>query len=119
MKVSALTLLILHINGLIDSGKYTDITIDDIHKAIEGRRVLRFLKKRASSDIDLSMHLESNAYGDFESYFEEQLQSIYGGYAGQELKKWGVKNSGLCLVLAWTNEIIQQGQDLEWSDYRS
>jgi hypothetical protein len=114
MKVSALTLLILHVNSLIDSGKYNDITIEDIHRAIEGKRVLRFLKERAGSDVDLSIHLDSKAYGSFESYYEAQLESIYGGYAGQERRKWGVENSGLCLVLAWTNEIIQQGQNLEW-----
>lgn len=114
MKVSALTLLILHVNSLIDSGKYSDITIDDIHKAIEGKRVLRFLKERAGKDIDLSIHLDSNAYGGFEAYYETQLENIHGGYAGQERRKWGVERSGLCLVLAWTNEIIQQGQNLEW-----
>lgn len=42
MKVQALTLLILHVNALIDSGKYSDISIDDIHTAIEEKRVLRF-----------------------------------------------------------------------------
>ncbi|HEX7763792.1 MAG TPA: hypothetical protein VF433_09295 [Cellvibrio sp.] len=115
MKVSALTLLILHINSLIDSGKYSDISIEDIHQAIEQKRVLRFIKERAGSDIDLSIHLDGSPYGDFEAYFESQLESIYGGYAGQERRKWGVEKSGLCLVLAWTNEIIQQGQNLEWS----
>lgn len=74
MKISALTLLILHVNSLIDSGKYADISIDDIHQAIEEKRVLRFLKERAGSDIDLSIHLESDAYGDFESYYEGQLE---------------------------------------------
>lgn len=115
MKVQALTLLMLHVNALIDSGKYSDISIDDIHTAIEEKRVLRFLKERAGADIDLSIHLESTAYGDFETYFEGMLENIYGGYAGQERRKWGVQNSGLCLVIAWINEIIQQGQDLEWS----
>jgi hypothetical protein len=37
------------------------------------------------------------------------LQSIYGGYAGQERRKWGIENKGLCLLVAWTMEIIQQG----------
>ena len=114
MKISALTLLILHINSLIDSGEYDDITIEDIHKEIEGKRVLRFLKERAGADIDLSIHLDSEAYGGFESYYEGQLENIYGGNAGQERRKWDVEKSGLCLVLAWTNEIVQRGQDLHW-----
>lgn len=44
MKVSVLTLLILNINSLIDSGKYADISISDVHSRIEGNGVLRFLK---------------------------------------------------------------------------
>lgn len=114
MKVTALTLLVLNINSLIDSGEYSDIRIKDIHEAIEGKRVLRFLQERAGKDIDLSLHLDSNVYGNFESYYEAYLENIYGGYAGQERRKWGVENSGLCLLVAWTNEIIQQGENLNW-----
>lgn len=110
MKVSALTLLILHVNSLIDSGKYNDISISDVHEAIEKRGVLRLLKARCGADIDLSLHLDSTAYGDFEKLFEDEMDSIYGGYGGQEGRKWGVRNSGLCVILAWTNEIVQRGE---------
>ena len=112
MKINALTLLILQVNSLIDSGKYQNISISDVHGAIEGDGVLNFLKERVGSDIDLSIHLSSKAYGDFAGFYEEQMASIYGGYAGQERRKWGVENSGLCLILAWTNEIIQQGESI-------
>lgn len=115
MKVTALTLLILKINSLIDSGKYNDITISDVHAAIQSQELLRFLKQRCGSDIDLSIHLESKTYGDFENFYEQRINQIYGGYAGDENRKWGVKNLGLCLVLAWTNEIIQWGEGLEFA----
>ena len=46
MKVTALTLLILQINSLIDSGKYNDITISEVHEAIESQELLRFIKKK-------------------------------------------------------------------------
>jgi len=113
MKITALTLLILQVNSLIDSGKYNDITIHEVHNAIKSKRLLRFIKERCGSDIDLGIHLESTAYGDFENYYEEKIYQIYGGYAGDERRKWGVERLGLCLVLAWTNEIIQWGDDLE------
>ncbi len=115
MKVTPLTMLMLEIIALVDSGKYSDISIEDIHHAIEEKRVLRFIQEKAGLDIDLSIQLETDTYGDFEDYFESQLQEIYSGYAGQECRKWGVEHSGLCLVLAWTNEIIQCGINLEWS----
>ncbi len=113
MKVSALTLLILHLNAVVDSGKYNDISIDEVHRAIEGKRVLQYLKERVGNDIDLSVHL-SNTWGNFEDFYETKLNDIYGGYAGNERRKWGVENLGLCLLIAWTNEIIQQGEGLEW-----
>lgn len=110
MQVSALTLLILHVNSLIDSGKYANISIADVHAAIEQKRVLRLLKDRCGSDIDLSLHLDSTTYGDFEELYEAEMDSIYGGYGGQERRKWGVEKSGLCMILAWTNEIVQRGE---------
>ena len=114
MKVSALTLLTLHINSLIDSRKYDGITIDDVHRAIESKRLLRFLKEVAGDDIDLSLHLDPNAYGGFEDYYETEMQRLYNVSAGNEKRKWSVSNLGLCLALAWTNEIVQQGENLEW-----
>ena len=42
------------------------------------------------------------------------MNNIYGGYAGVERRKWGVENLGLCLVLAWTAEMITQGTYKEW-----
>ncbi len=35
-------------------------------------------------------------------------KEICGAYGGKTAKKWGVEKSGLCLLLAWTNELIQQ-----------
>lgn len=112
MQVTALTGLILQINKAIDSGKHNDIKISDIHNAIESQRLLRFLKEKCGKDIDLSIHLNSTAYGDFEKFFEEKISQIYNAYAGDERRRWGIQNLGLCLVLAWTNEIIQQGERL-------
>ena len=111
MKVSALTSLILELNAVVDSGKHNDISIDEVHQAIEKKRVLKFLKERVGSDIDLSIQ-SSSTYGDFEAYYEETLHQIYGGYAGQERRKWGIENLGLCLLIAWTNEMIQRGDGL-------
>ena len=39
-----------------------------------------------------------------------KMESIYGGYGGQKRRKWGIENSGLCMILGWTNEIVQRGE---------
>ena len=60
--------------------------------------------------IDLSLLLDrEDDELNFEGNYVRHLQSIYGGYAGQERRKWGVENKGLCLLIAWTTEIIQRG----------
>lgn len=107
MKVSLLTLLILQINAAVDSGKCTAISIDDVHAAIEQRSLLKSLQDKCGKNIDLSLHLSGGISG-FESAYEEAIGRIYDAYAGDERGKWGVENQGLCLALAWTNEIIQQ-----------
>lgn len=108
-KLTVLTLLILEYNSLIDSGKYTHITIKDIHNAIKNKNVIKYLKEVTGSDSDFSLFIDHVPYIKYVEEYNEQLYRLYGGYAGYEGKKWGVKNSGLCLLIAWTNEIIQQG----------
>ena len=109
IKLTALTLLILELNRLIDSGKYNQITIKDVHKAIEQKRIIPFLIETTQGDSDFSPFGAEGPYSGFVEYYHEQMYQIYGSYAGNERRKWGIENLGLCLLLAWTNEIIQQG----------
>jgi len=109
MKVTYLTMLILCLNALIDGGKHDDITLDDIKDHIDDGTVLDFINQRCAGDIDLTWANE-----DFKKWYVPRLQDILGGYRGRERRKWGIENKGLCLLLAWTNEIVQQGDDLTW-----
>ncbi len=108
-KLTRLTLLILEYNHLLDTRKYDYVTIQDIHREIKSGTVLRFLAKEAAGDVDLSLYIDSKGSSDFELQYAQQLRAIYDGYVGQERRKWGVENLGLCLLIAWTNEIIQTG----------
>ncbi len=109
IKLTALTLIILELNHLIDSGKYNQITIEEVHRVIEQKRIIPFLKEATKGDSDFSVYGTDGPYVNFVEYYHEQMYQIYGCYAGNERRKWGVENQGLCLLLAWTNEIIQQG----------
>ena len=109
IKLNRLTLLILEYNQLLDTGKYNHITIEDIHREIQQGTVLRYISNIAGSDADFSIYLDVPDELDFEAQYAQHLQSIYGGSAGRERRKWGVQNLGLCLLIAWTNEIIQRG----------
>jgi len=109
IKLTALTSIIAELNPLIDSGKYNHITIDEVHTIVEQEKIIPFLKDTTKGDSDFSIFVHDGPYANFVKYYHEQMHQIYDGYAGNERRKWGVENLGLCLLLAWTNEIIQQG----------
>ena len=73
--------------------------------------ILRFLRDRAGEDIDLSVHKDGGPYGNFERFYVSYLQAIQDAYGGQGRRKWGVENRGLCLLVAWTAQILQDGAD--------
>ncbi len=107
IRLSSVTHLLLEINAAADTGRYDHITIADVHSAIKRGNVLRFLQETCKRDIDLSL-LIGSATPEFEPWYEARLKDIHGGYAGREGRKWGVENRGMCLLIAWTTELIQQ-----------
>ncbi len=109
VRLSALTYLILSYNQLLDTGKYNNITIADIHREIKNKNVLEYIEKIAPDEVDFSLIINSDSNPHFVDFYNEKLLNIYKGYPGNESRKWGVENNGICLLLAWTNEIIQQG----------
>ena len=109
LRLNRLIYLIFEYNHLLDTGNYQHISINDVHREIESGKILRYIRDIGGQEIDLSLILDSKSESEFESKYVEHLQSIYGGNAGRERRKWGVVNNGICLLIAWTCEIIQQG----------
>jgi len=79
-----------------------------VHRHIEDGSILQFIAGFDDAH-ELKGVLESDLWRGFDRFYTQSLQSIYYGYAGDERRKWGIQNSGICLLLAWTNEIIQMG----------
>lgn len=102
MKLLWATWFILNINHAIDTGKYQGISIDEVEEHIDEGDLLPWLRERLGDDVDLSVPEDED-----ERELNERLKELLEGYRGQERRKWGVENSGLCLLIAWTNEIVQ------------
>lgn len=103
MKLKTLTYIILEINAALDSGGYDDLPMQEVSQHIEAGDVVPWLKVRIPK-ADLSLLTEQNVHE-----YQAGLADIHGGYAGNERRKWGVANRGLCLLIAWTAELIQRG----------
>jgi len=109
--LNALTILVLKINHMIDSKKYDNITIENVYTWIDEQNIFKSLIELTAGDEDFSFYLNDGPYANFVKYYEEKMYNLYNAYGGDHDRKWGVKNLGLCLLLAWTNELIQQGTD--------
>ena len=103
MKLNTLTYIIREVNAALDSGGYDDLPMQEVSQHIEAGDVVPWLKGRVL-EADLSLLTEQIA-----NEYQAGLADIYGGYAGNERRKWGVENRGLCLLIAWTAELIQRG----------
>jgi hypothetical protein len=124
MKLSALTGFVFCLNAAIDTGKYQDISIEEVEKHITKGDLLRYLTTTLKDNIDLSLitpvenyNLEDAEIGmqvaqsklgaKVEAEIIKGLQNILQSYGGDERRKWGIENSGLCLIVAWVTELIQ------------
>jgi len=104
MRLTNLTSLILQLNALIDTGKYTWISLADIKVHVETGEIFRYIAQRGKGDIDLSF-----LGADIEEEIVAELKNMLAAHAGGERRKWGVINSGLCLLIAYVTELIQLG----------
>lgn len=112
-KVIVLNMVISILAHLIDTGKYTDITIDDIHKKIGDRTIIDYLSSlddRAKGVLSIVFREDR-----IKNYYLDTIDS-YANCADYS-KHYGIEDmtdntNGLLALLALTNEIIQH----EFSD---
>lgn len=98
-----LTHTLLEINAAIDTGKYSSISLADIRDHIHQGDIFQYIKTTVGDDIDLSLII-----GERSNEITAELQNVGNVLFGQERRKLGVENSGLCLLAGLIIELIQQ-----------
>ncbi len=101
MHITNLTFLAFSINGAVDTGRYDHITIGVVVKHIEAGTVFSYLQDELEEDLDLSM---------FDTATKDQLLEEWKGLlnAVDARRKFGVRRSGLCLLVAYLIEGVQR-----------
>ena len=102
MKLVKLTYIILELNASLDSGKHDDVKMQEATEHIEAGDVVPWLNEILTQS-DLSLLSGS----DIEEY-HAMLKDLLDNHSGRERRKWGVSNRALCLLIAWTNEMLQR-----------
>ena len=103
MKLSYLTGMIYEVNAALDSGKFDAVDMAEVEGQIEAKTLIPWIAQTFKGHADMSLHMSDAAS---EAAYHDEMADILGGYQGKERRKWGVEHRGLCLLIAWTTEII-------------
>ena len=97
-----LTCLAFNLNYLLDRGYYC-FPIQEIKAAIKGRTLFTYLNRKISKDdsFDISLFDDSDR-----AWLMDQFSNLADTI--DEERKLGVQKNGICLLLAYTLELIQQ-----------
>ena len=101
MKPHKYHLLLWEFIGALDTGKYDSLPIEEVQQHAAAGTVQAFLVDRFGSDLDLS-------------FIEPQewtvISETWAGIADvvNSRRKFGVENRGICLLIAYTLESLQQ-----------
>ena len=104
MKTVKYTYLLFQLNMLLDTGKYLYVSIDDIKDKISKGTIGEFLTK-TFPDADFSL-----IYADDWAYFTKEWEDYANSM--DERRKMGIVNNGICLLVGYVINGLQQHPDL-------
>ena len=87
VKLTALTLLVLRLNSLIDSGKFNDITIDEVYQWAEDRNILASLVERTKGNFSSGDYDEDGPYANFSSFYDDQMESLANATVWERVRR--------------------------------
>lgn len=103
VKTICITLPILGLNNLIDSG--SSVSIDEMHQMIDAGTVFEDIQERFGHIQGFEFLLEQNNL-EHKQEISEALQRMANAYAASDFQ---VENNGLNYLLGMLNELLQQG----------
>lgn len=105
MRLSTLTYLGFEVNALWDACPDVELSLSEVHEAAKAERLVALLEERFSDSIDVGLITMQPAEL---AGLEKALSDAASALEGREKRKVGVRDSGLCLVMALVLEAIQQ-----------
>ena len=89
-------------NALLDEGKF--LNLSETHKKIEEKQLFEWLTERFDENIDIGL-FSKEELNEIEDFFLSLSICV------DENKKMGVFNNGLCLLVAYCFEALQNKPD--------
>lgn len=102
-----LTVFMHFMNRIIDAGEHSDITPEHIQRRVEDGDLMAWLRTRFAGGvsfaggIDLSLLTVDGRDTELTEEFR-RIDAVHGPI------DFGVRRSGICLLMAWSVEVLQQ-----------
>jgi hypothetical protein len=109
--IYGVTMILFGLSVLMDSGKCDDVTLDDVKQHAEKGDLIAFLTEKGGG-IFASGFLKLPDWADFVRWYVNEIADLCHSMHDRERRKYGIKNRGICLLISYTAEIIQQAKDL-------
>lgn len=107
--ISYLAMVLFGLSQMLDSGKHDEITLDEVKEHARSGDLIKFLEKRNGGSFAMGVHKSNN---DFAAWYQRKILDNIDAMDSRERRKYAIKNRGLCLLISYTAEIIQQGDDI-------
>ena len=105
MRVSSLTAIGFCANIAIDQKKAAPFSLDDLYRASDSENIVDFLQKTIDDSGVIAFIAENS---ENKRSVEKALNNAMGALRGRELRKVGISDNPLCMVIAIVLEAIQQ-----------
>jgi hypothetical protein len=94
----------MEISVLLDKGEI--ISLKEVSHHIEEMDLIDWLEQKYPYDKGQGLDL-SLLNTQFRQFFQEKILTYRMSYGGDESRKWGVKQNGLCLLICWASELTR------------
>lgn len=102
-------MMLFGLSSMLDTGNHDGITFEDVKRHAREGDLLDFLKTRAGGRFAMNLH---EAQPEFGRWYVNQIANNCDAMEGRERRKYGIERRGLCLLISYTAEIIQQGENI-------
>lgn len=106
MKAYKYNALLWHLIAAMDSGKYDSLTFEEVYRHTEAGSIKALVVDRFGSDIPLSI-LEPQEWAELSDLWANLANAV------DARRKFGVESRGICLLMAYTLEGLQQSLHAE------
>jgi len=108
--MSGIAMILFALSNLLDEGTADDISIEEVKSHARDGDLVEFLTEKSGGTFAMGI-LEMADYRNFRAWYVDQIVANCISMDGRERRKYGIENRGICLLISYTAELLQQATE--------